>query len=106
MVQYVYLLSDYDEHGSMGVRATLKREGLLAIVDTFYSPEALPYWAKDNEAGMQKYFQNVKKMTAENRAALEKLLEKSDEELWDHGNPTDLLRGWGGMQLHVVRLEE
>lgn len=72
----VYLLSDYGEHGSCHVVATVditKLPGLLT--------EKFPYWAEE---------------------AMPQLRELLLEDAPIDGR--DLLIGWGGVQLHVIEL--
>ena len=87
MADYVYLLSVYDEHGSESVRATLNRRFL---------PELLVRpWGR--WVPSEKY---VKRLA--------EILQSPDTDLAgkDGAMPRDLGDGWGGPQLHVVRLEK
>jgi hypothetical protein len=83
---YAYMLSDYEEHGSTNVTATLDRSLLLSMLDT--------NWANRSEA-----------YRLQAREGLTKLLARSDEDLCGaDGNACE--HGWGGIQLHVIRLVE
>ncbi len=79
MTEYVYLLSDYNEYGSEHVHATLDRSALIAIMKKHW-----PGWKTE---------------------LLEELLKRPDSELDDEGGSINLDQGWGGVQLHVVKLE-
>lgn len=86
---YVYILSNHGEGGAEEVHATLGRAGLSHMLERL-----LPGYREDNQS--------------EARKELALLLDKSDEELSDsdrcrHGR--ELMTGWGGIQLHVVKLK-
>ena len=83
--RYVYLLSHHHEYGSADVRATINRDEVMSLFED-YTNEG---WGEPDE----------------DRKTLEALLETSDEELHIGGNPHNLMRGWGGVQLHVVKIE-
>lgn len=95
---YVYILSDYEEDGSRNVFATLDRAALPAMLDAM-----LDRFRKNNPNLLH---------IDEDIGGLHKLLLQSDEELsrlsdgdiGPHGH--NLTRGWGGIQLHVVRIWE
>lgn len=74
---YIYLLSDYEEHGSEHMVATLDRDKLFGLIEN--------QWGAYNIPGLQE------------------LLKKPDEEL-DRGCGWNCPPGWGGPQLHVVKL--
>ena len=82
--RYVYMLSTYDEHGSVQCRATLDRNRLVTMLTGYF------------------YDGNVR---PEYLAGLTKLLQEPDERLADDSG-TNLSNGWGGMQLHVIKLED
>lgn len=96
--RHVYLLSDYDEYGSGNVIATLDRSRLPAMLKLM-----LPRYRLEG---------------TDPEATLSQLLQKTDPELTGidlltHGgqnsfgsSPHSLTSGWGGPQLHVVRLDE
>ena len=90
-MRYVYLLSDHDEGGSDNVVATLDREALPALVDVQMA-------LRKPSSGMwiEGYKEQVK-------ASLFDLLKRSNDELATEQKHC-LTRGWGVMQLHVVRL--
>ena len=94
MCTYVYLLSFYGEHGAECVRATLDRGKLHAIIDAY----ELKGPVKRDE-----YHKALDYALSDGDEALAAL----DEALYEGSgaNPTNLSDGWGGMQLHVVRLE-
>lgn len=87
--KYVYILSDYEEEGAMHVTATLDRDKVKELLLANWKPE------------------DFKKDTLERASkGLDELLRKSDEEL--SKEPVfgkNLTYGWGGPQLHVVRLK-
>lgn len=90
--RYIYLLSDHDEHGSEHVQAVENREDLLALLRRRCQAD----WP-DIMSGIMA------------RAAA--LLERSDESLSaprdavePGSHPENLMRGWGGLQLHVVKV--
>jgi hypothetical protein len=82
----VYLLSHYGEHGSEDVVSTLDRAHLPALLRQRWGD-----WSHLPEA----------------QGRLAELLERPDAELAGPtaSNPHNLTRGWGGVQLHVVRIE-
>lgn len=109
MTQYVYIISDHDEHGAESVRATLDVKMVPTLIrDLIFSEKPKPWWSvPDFENGKQSYLEQV-------LARLEELVNsKTDEELSMHitgmngteGSPGHCLTdGWGGVQLHVVKL--
>lgn len=84
---YVYILSRYQEDGAEDVKATLNREHLPALLESYGD------WVHEDT-----------------RKGLANLLEMSDASLaarygndkGSHGH--SLEHGWGGFQLHVVEL--
>lgn len=92
MTQYVYLLSDHDEHGSENVVATLDRGRLLELLVKGWP------WADKTEG--RNLPENVKN---ESDILREYLAANTDADLAD-GAPRNLSYGWGGVQLHVVEL--
>ena len=82
---YVYILSDYGEHGAEHVTATLDRAKLMDMIDANWPSESGDPWNEDAKAGLSEH------------------LKKSDEELAAKGG-LNCHQGWGGMQIHVVRL--
>jgi hypothetical protein len=94
-MKYVYLLSDHEEHGAEHVVATLFRGRLAALIDETWGD----VYKSDCKA---------------EKIALVSLLELGDEELSapmeecgrsERGSMGHLLNdGWGGIQLHVVKL--
>lgn len=103
---YVYLLSWHDEYGAETVHATLNRDALLGLLR-----EAYPYPGRPSRNGEARYLETLRQ--AESKLA--ELLQETDEKLADPGTtrenepagamPHNLCIGWGGPQLHVVRLE-
>jgi hypothetical protein len=83
---YVYILSDYEEHGAEHVVATLDRSKLMDLVDINW-PE-------------------VDEWNTKAKAGLAANLDLGDEILADRpdGDGWNCHKGWGGMQLHVVVL--
>ena len=80
---YVYILSEYEEHGAENVHATNSRNNLFSII--------------------LNYGEN-KDLTLE-MDALQNLLKKSDEDLSKKRSGHKLCGGWGGATLHVIELE-
>lgn len=92
---YVYILSHYHEYGAQNVVATLDRTTLIGLMKKNW-PEIVKWDGSERSYGAA-HDSDV--------AGLEKLLERPDEDLArDDGN--DLCKGWGGIQLHVVKLDE
>lgn len=88
---YVYLLSDYDESGSDNVVATLYRANLASLVDINWPDSRFHLPAHGPE------------LRAEAKKKLAAHLEKTDEDL-AAGQKWACSDGWGGIQLHVVKL--
>lgn len=91
MSQYVYILSDYEEHGAKNVTATLDRARLNEVMSENW-PEA-----HFKHGGREEWLQEA-------RTKLEDLLQETDEELAETERH-NLHHGWGGMQFHVVKLK-
>lgn len=89
---YVYILSDYDEYGAENVTATLDRARLHDLIAENW-PVAMPEFDACRQA----------EWVAEAQARLAVVLLNSDEDLAVRDG-TNLHDGWGGAQLHVVRL--
>ena len=81
---HVYVLSNYGEDGAEEVQATFSRASLPTLLEG-----RLPDYDPENQADA--------------REKLAELLQKTDEELAS-GAGHNLMSGWGGEQLHVVRL--
>lgn len=79
----VYILSDYEEHGAENVCATLDRGLLIALLRRNWPDPTAEAWRNEAER------------------SLHALLQQTDEDLVGEHNLHD---GWGGVQLHVVRL--
>jgi len=95
-MRYVYLLSNYEEHGATGVYATCHKERLFdALLARFVPP------LDANEHVIKRYIDEHHEASN----GLKKLLLKTDEEL-SAADGTNLQNGWGGVQLHVVPLDE
>ncbi len=88
---YIYILSDYEEHGAENVTATLDRSRLLGMVE-----ENWPF-RKGSREQHDDWIMRAK-------AGLEKHLQKTDKELVSTRDGWNCHDGWGGMQLHVVKL--
>lgn len=82
---YLYILSDHAEDGAENVCATLDRSLLPRLIDRNW-PDTTERWRADAKAG------------------LAHLLKESDEELLSPDGH-NCHHGWGGIQLHVVRLQ-
>jgi len=80
---FVYMLSIYEEDGAEEPTATLDRTKLVGMLTGNWP-----------DAGKEEY-----------AAALTELLKKPDEELCRRYG-INLGRGWGGLQLHVIKLIE
>jgi hypothetical protein len=83
---YVYVLSDYEEHGAENVCATLDRSILHRLLDRNWPGS--PEWAVEAHAGLEEH------------------LKKADDVLSARTSGWNCHSGWGGMQLHVVELKE
>ncbi len=81
---HVYILSDHDEYGADNVQATVDREKIAGLIEA----RASDFKRRDLDYAQQR---------------LIALLERSDEELVKQQKHA-LMDGWGGLQLHVVRL--
>lgn len=83
--QYVYILATYDESGLEESVATVDRAAVTALLERFLG------------GGF------IEQDRIDATEALARLLCQSDEELsvTSHG----LMRGWGGVQLYVLRLQ-
>jgi hypothetical protein len=79
--QFVYLLSTYDEHGSEEVQATLDRSTVRAMLRVGF-----PYTGEHESASL------AEAMSEQDSALAER-------------SPVNLSDGWGGIQLHVVRID-
>jgi len=88
-MSYVYILSDHDEYGAENLVATLDRSLLMGMVEKNW-PKYKPVWIEEAKAGLARHLEEL-----------------SDEELCEktRKNGLDCHRGWGGMQLHVVKLD-
>jgi hypothetical protein len=92
-IMYVYILSTYAEHGATDATATLDRAKLADMMDA--------NWPLAGD----EYPEYLKTWLAEAKAGLSKELLQTDEELSQRGRDgINLQSGWGGMQLHVVKL--
>ena len=98
---YVYILSDYDEHGAENVVASLDRARLFDLVNENWPTP--PAGKDETAAGAIAREVYHAEWIEEGLAGLRRRLEKSDEELAT-GRPHNCHNGWGGMQLHVVKL--
>ena len=95
---YVYLLSFYGEHGSEEVKATLDRGRLHAMIDS-YDLSKSPI---DSDA----YHKALDEMLLDGDDVLSASRTYCDDSKTQGPMPHNLSDGWGGMQLHVVRLDE
>lgn len=82
--QYVYVLANYDESGLEDRVATVDRSSAPVLLDRF----------------TEGYDQNNR---AEATSRLSALLQQSDDELSKDRH--DLMTGWGGVQLYVLKLQ-
>jgi hypothetical protein len=80
----VYIISTYDEYGAENVVATLDKSRVPLMLEENWPSE-----------GPQK---------SEDLACLVKILLKPDVELLARRDGYNLSKGWGGFQLHVVKL--
>jgi len=103
---YVYTISVYDEHGSDDVRATLVRAAVPAMLDRAIAAEwaTVPDWVKTDQQ-VSDHAARRAAITAEAQQGLAACLARADEDL-AFTQKFGLTRGWGGHQLHVVKLEE
>jgi hypothetical protein len=99
---YVYMLSDYDEHGSENCAATLDRNRLLSMIDENWPKidfNSRPAYASNPQFYADRQLQWMEQA----KASLTKLLDQTDEDL-AQGSGHNLHDGWGGAQLHVIKL--
>lgn len=85
MSAFVYLLSSYGEYGAENMVATLDKTKVLAMLEAKFPATANPDLADD-------------------QAKIVELLSRPDEEL-EAKDGYNLTEDWGGIQLHVVRLD-
>lgn len=88
----VYILSNYEEHGAYNVVATLDRDKIIPLIREKFTNQK-------NTINKMAEAEEV----AEAVAIATELLKNPDPE---KGAMCDLNRAWGGIQLHVVNLEE
>lgn len=91
--RYVYLLGDHDEGGTENALATLDREKLPALLDAWM--DGLKQ-KRPHDPQVAIYRDNVS-------SVLGTLMKLTDEELCER-SPLSMTVGWGGVQLHVVKL--
>jgi hypothetical protein len=89
---YVYLLSDYEEHGSDNVVATTDRDRLFHHLVKLYP------WIDDGRGQSEERRREHEEYVAGCKETLAELLRLSDEELAVE-QKYNLGRGWGGVQL-------
>ena len=82
MIETVYLLSDYEEHGAENVEATLDATKLYGMLE-----ERIKDYR--DEQYKEKMRENLKKYLSE----------------FDELDGRDLGSGWGGIQLHIVKIQ-
>jgi hypothetical protein len=103
LATYVYILSDYGEHGAEHVRATCDRSKVVELFSTVVFPEACPAKPVElNEEAWNAYLQRRSKARIENIAELTRVLDSTQGEIAEFGH--DLSKSWGGIQLHIVKL--
>lgn len=91
---YVYILSDYEEDGAENVTATLDRHALMSMVEN--------NWPVHGEDEIVRDI--ISRCVNEAKVGLAEILAKTDEELSGKRSGWDCQSGWGGIQLHVVKL--
>ena len=88
----VYLLSDYGEHGSENVIATLDRTKVPDLLQVFFGHHHLDYVGPHGDGRLHP-------------TAHEKLAELLAADIPSKYG-TNLSFGWGGVQLHIIELKE
>jgi hypothetical protein len=102
LATYVYILSNYSEHGAEQVRATCDRSKVVELFRTVF-PEAYPPKPTElNEEAWNAYLQRRSKARIENIAELTRVLDSTQGEIAEYGH--NLSKSWGGFQLHIVKL--
>jgi hypothetical protein len=105
---YVYILSDYEEDGAENVAATLNRNRLHKLVEENW-PTPMEIGAYlDNDMNTPKPYwrqEAHRDQMIKAHSELDELLKKTDEELVANDGKFSLGDGWGGIQLHVVKLK-
>ncbi len=93
----VYTLSEYKEHGAEKVTATLDKSLLIEVLEK--------NWPLEKEFAFQRQIskEEHEEWISPYRESLKELMQKPDEELVSSCGQ-DLCDGWGGLQLHVVKL--
>lgn len=81
----VYLLSTHEEDGALGVRATLNRDHVMPMLESY-----LELW------------KDAPTYCAQCRAELARVL-AADELIYESAHTLGC--GWGGLQVHIVELE-
>lgn len=91
----IYVIGDYEEHGTVNTFACLSRDDIPAMVDAYVKAiggDAPPEVIKIRDT-----------FVAEMRASLDKLMQKTDAELVAaEDQPHALHHGWGGALLYVI----
>jgi hypothetical protein len=101
LVRYVYILSTYEDYGAEDVSVTLSRDRLPEMLKKYQmdiTKEPCSNWTKDNQ---DRYATQM----ATECQTLGALLKRRDTELAAQDGH-NLSHGWGGVQLHVVPLDE
>jgi hypothetical protein len=93
-MSYVYILSEYGEYGAESVQVTLDRANLPTMIDLYIDSSI-----SQNKANAKRMNENRVKY----KESLAKILKGSDQDI-ESIDGIDLSSGWGGLQLHVVRL--
>ena len=125
--KYIYLLSTYQEHGSENMRGSFNKAKIVAImnedredalnqIDKFDYED---YYHKmaSSLVGSVPTQEEIEVIRAKQKSEMEtafdeyigeviNLLQKLPSELHDNGNPHEIGKGWGGYQVHVVKVEE
>jgi hypothetical protein len=103
LATYVYILSNYGEHGAEQVRATCDRSKVVELFCTVVFPEAgperTPQWT---EEAWNAYLEQRSKARDENIAELTRVLDSTQGEIAEYGH--NLSKSWGSIQLHIVKL--
>lgn len=106
--QYVYILSDHEDYGAEHVTATLDRSKLVGMLDANWphAPKTRVVIVGRNK-DRTAIWKEVPGFVEKAKAELAKIIHLTDEELAEKcGERSISLHwgGWGGIQLHVVKL--
>ena len=112
-VLYAYLLYDYGEYGPENLVATVERHKLPGLLESNWpyqdwrnEPTFKKYPPPDPEALDAKTRREHREWIDGEKDGLAALLDqKTDEELATSDSGWGLGHGWGGIKLHVVKLD-